>query len=79
MTNLKYEIQGVQEYAKKEILILSNRIFTLQNTIQGIGDTKRRPLSARTKDDGKMFASLSTKKLIPANCISCHQTTPISV
>jgi len=26
LTNLKYEIQGVQEYFKKEIMILSNKI-----------------------------------------------------
>jgi hypothetical protein len=41
-------------------------------------DLKKRPLSGREKDD-KMFVSLSTKKLLPVNCISCHQTNNLMV
>jgi hypothetical protein len=38
-------------------------------------DKSRRPMSARGKnEDNKLTASLSTKKLLPASCISCYHT-----
>lgn len=76
-TAIKYEIQGVQEYIKRENLILANRLSNLENSSNSNSETKKRPLSARGKEDGKLYASLSTKKLIPVNCISCHQTNTI--
>ncbi len=61
------------------MLILTNRLNTIELAVNSANDTKKRPLSARGKDDGKMFASLSTKKLLPVNCISCHQTNTMMV
>lgn len=80
MTGLKYEIHGVQEYVKKELVILAGRVGSLESMVHGMNEMKRRPSSAKIKDDGaKIYASLSTKKLIPASCLSCHQTSPIFI
>lgn len=36
-------------------------------------EKKRRPISARKATDGKMTSSISYKKLVPVDCISCFQ------
>ena len=71
--NLVYELRGLQEYLKKEILIVNNRINSLE---VGINEDKRkRPGSGHKShvSDGKMSSSISYKKLTPVNCISCYQ------
>ena len=36
-------------------------------------EKKRRPISARKTSDGKLTSSVSYKKLMPVDCISCFQ------
>lgn len=79
LTNIRYEIKGIQEYLKKELLIQNDRINSLQVSIN---DEKRlnkqRPKSGNSKaDDGRLMTSVSTKKLVSLNCLSCYQTEGI--
>lgn len=71
--NIKYEIKGVQEYIKREVLMLGNRINGVEGMINNVMNDRKRPKSAVTRDDG-MISSLSTKKLVPMSCLSCTKT-----
>jgi uncharacterized coiled-coil protein SlyX len=76
--NLVYQCQGLQEYIKKEILILNNRLNSLELLINQMREEKRRPSSASKmstnySNDSKLNCSVSFKKLTPApSCISCY-------
>jgi hypothetical protein len=59
-------------------LLVNNKINTFENSMNSLGDSKRRPLSARKPgDDSKLFTSVSTKKLLPVSCISCNQSNTV--
>lgn len=67
--NLIYQLRGLQEYVKKQILIVNNRINSLELIINE--NKKVRPQSAG-RNDNKLGSSVSFKKLTPVNCISCY-------
>lgn len=66
-----YNLKGLEEYIKKELLIINNKMTLLESALAE--EKKRRPLSARKTTDGKMTSSVSFKKLTPVDCISCFQ------
>lgn len=76
--NLMYELRGLQEYVKKENLIMNNRINQLEAMIAE--EKKRRPSSAgKNLGESRLGSSISYKKLTPVNCISCYTTDRKSI
>lgn len=72
--NLIYEIRGLQEYVKKEDLIINNRINQLESMLNE--EKRKRPSSAsKNLGESRLASSVSYKKLTPVNCISCY-TSP---
>jgi predicted RNase H-like nuclease (RuvC/YqgF family) len=77
--NLMQECKALQEYIKREILMVNNRINGLEATLK---EERRRPSTATTSkptlttNDSKLTCSVSYKKLTPApSCISCYSTS----
>ena len=69
--NLIYEIRGLQEYVKKEDLIINNRINQLESMLNE--EKRKRPSSAsKNLRESTLASSVSYKKLTPVNCISCY-------
>lgn len=66
-----YGLKGLEEFIKKEILTMNNKISQLE--AQFSEDKKRRPLSSTRKSETKITSSVSVKKLMPVDCISCFQ------
>lgn len=66
-----YSLRGLEEYIKKELLVMNTKINQLESTIAE--EKRRRPISARKTTDGKLSSTVSVKKLTPVDCISCFQ------
>jgi hypothetical protein len=75
----------LQEYFKKEILILNNKINGLEASINALNAERRKrpstaskPSTTVTTNDSKFGCSVSYKKLIPApNCLSCYSSNQL--
>ncbi len=66
-----YGLRGLEEYIKKELLVLTTKLTHLEGQLND--DRRRRPLSAKRPQDTKISSSVSFKKLVPVDCISCFQ------
>ena len=67
-----YGLRGLEEYIKKELLVVNGRVTTLEGQFNE--DKRRRPLSAKkVSSDTKISSSVSFKRLVPVDCISCFQ------
>lgn len=67
-----YSLKALEEYIKKELLIMGNRISQVESLLQE--EKRKRPLSAgRKTTESKITSSVSFKKLVPVDCISCFQ------
>ena len=75
LQNVIYNIKGLEEYIKKELLVVNTKLTLFEGQLEE--SKKKRPLSARRTSDGKLTSSISYKKLTPVDCISCFQN-PLS-
>jgi len=66
-----YGLKGLEEYIKKELLIMNTKISQFESMMAE--EKRRRPISARKTTDGKLSSTVSVKKLMPVDCISCFQ------
>lgn len=74
--NIVFQMKGLEEYIKREVLILGNRVTYLE--VQFKDDQKNksnRPTSAsKTLLNSRSNSSVNVKKLFPVNCIGCYDT-----
>lgn len=70
LQSIIYNIRGLEEYIKKELLVMTTKLNIFEGQLE---EKKRRPLSARKTSDCKLTSSISYKKLTPVDCISCFQ------
>lgn len=77
MHNLVYQMKGLEEYVKKEILIMGNRLTQLETQLKDeVARNKlQRPTSAsRTLLNSRSNSTVNVKRLHPVNCIGCYET-----
>ena len=72
-----YGLKGLEEYIKKELLIMSTKVSQLEGMM--VEEKRLRPISARKTTDGKLSSTVSVKKLMPVDCISCFQNPGITL
>jgi hypothetical protein len=69
---LVYGLRGLEEFIKKELLLVNGRITQVEGQLNE--EKRRRPLSAKKiSSDTKISSSVSFKRLVPVDCISCFQ------
>ena len=73
ISSLGYSIKAMEEYIKRELLVMNTKISQIESRVEE--EKRRRPISARKTSDGKLSSSVSVKKLLPVDCISCFQNT----
>lgn len=67
-----YGLKGLEEYMKKELLVMATKLSQFESSLNE--EKRRRPLSAgKRPNDSKLTSSVSVKKLLPVDCISCFQ------
>lgn len=67
-----YGLRGLEEFIKKELLVVNGRVTQVESQLNE--EKRRRPLSAKkVSSDTKIGSSVSFKKLVPVDCISCFQ------
>lgn len=74
--NIIYQMKGLEEYMKRELLILGNRVAQLEAQLkEEIRLRQTRPSSAaKTLAISRSNSSVNVKKLFPVNCIGCYDT-----
>ena len=73
ISSLGYSIKAMEEYIKRELLVMNTKLAQVESRVEE--EKRRRPISARRTSDGKLSSSVSVKKLLPVDCISCFQNT----
>lgn len=63
-----YGLKGLEEYTKKELLLMNTRLLLVEGALK---EERRRPMSAKKTIETRMGSSVSYKKLVPVDCISC--------
>jgi hypothetical protein len=70
-------MKGLEEFLKREILILGNRVSQLEAQLKEeirIRQTTRPTSATKTLANSRSNSSVNVKKLYPVNCIGCYDT-----
>lgn len=66
-----YGLRGLEEYLKKELMVMNTKFSQLESQLNE--EKRRRPVSAKKSSETKISSSVSFKRLVPVDCISCFQ------
>lgn len=75
--NIIYQMKGLEEFVKREVLILGNRVSQLEALLKEevrIRQTTRPTSATKTLANSRSNSTVNVKKLFPVNCIGCYET-----